>query len=99
MGWIKATQLCSVIEEWPDKSVRPTDCEGEIEADHMGERGLGRKADDDTCAPMCTGHHRERTDHAGTFKHIDRETERGWRARAINRTQTLYAEQHGNEGA
>jgi hypothetical protein len=94
MGWVK-TLLCSVEEEWPDKEQRPTDCGGVIEADHMGDRALGRKADDRTCAPMCRDHHRERTDHTGTFKHIDRETERGWRARAIERTQTLYAERHG----
>lgn len=45
----------------------PTPCGGIIEADHAGVRPVGRKADDDTAIPMCTSHHRERTDYAGTF--------------------------------
>jgi hypothetical protein len=94
MGFVK-TLLCSVEEEWPNKEQRPTDCEGVIEADHMGQHGLGQKCPDNETAPMCSGHHRERTDHTGTFKHIDMETERGWRSRAIARTQTLYAERNG----
>jgi hypothetical protein len=94
MGFVK-TLLCSVEEEWPNVDQRPTDCGGEIEADHMGDRGLGQKADDRTCAPMCTWHHRERTDHTGSFKHVTRDHERGWRSRAIARTQTLFAERGG----
>lgn len=89
------TLLCSVEEEWPDVDQRPTACGGVVEADHMGSRGLGQKADDRTCAPICTQHHRERSDHTGTFKHITKEQEREWRARAITRTLTLYAEHHG----
>lgn len=84
--------LCAVEEEWPCFPARPSLCSGVIEADHAGERGLGRKADDRTCIPMCTGHHRERHDHAGTFRHLTRDEARSWRERAIARTQTLYAE-------
>jgi hypothetical protein len=94
MGFVKAL-LCSVEEEWPNPDERPTECGGVIEADHMGARGLGQKADDRTCAPMCRDHHREHTDHTGTFKHVDRETERAWRERAIERTQVLFVERHG----
>jgi len=96
MLWVK-TLLCSVEEERPDPDHMATCCRGEVEADHMGARGLGRKADDRTCAPMCRRHHRERTDHSGSFKHLTRDQVRAWRARAIARTQTLWTERsaHG----
>lgn len=89
------TLLCSVEEERPDPDVTPTPCRGVIEADHMGERGIGQKADDSTCAPMCTGHHRERHDHCGSFKYCTKEQLRGWRKRAIARTQVLWGERNG----
>ncbi len=67
-----------------------TPCRGRVEADHMGARGIGQKADDRTCAPLCSGHHRERTDHFGTFKHLTRDELRAWRARAIEHTQQAW---------
>lgn len=70
--------------------VRTTPCDGPIEADHAGERGLGRKAADSTCIPLCRGHHRERTDHAGTFRPLTRDELRAWRARAIEHTQAAW---------
>jgi hypothetical protein len=94
MLWVK-TLLCAVEEEWPLFPVKPTPCDGVIEADHMGARGLGRKADDSTCVPMCSNHHRERSDHAGTFRAMTKEQLRTWRGRAMLRTQTLWAEQRG----
>lgn len=87
-------QLCSVEQDWPG-ILPPTPCEGAIEADHMGDRGLSHKAADDTCAPMCTQHHRERTDHTGSFKLLTKAEVRAWRARQILRTQTNYAEHRG----
>lgn len=57
----------------------------------MGERALGRKADDNTCAPLCMQHHRERTDHSGSFRHLTRDEARAWRARAITRTQAAWS--------
>lgn len=95
MAFVK-TLPCSVEEEWPDVDTIPTTCRGPIEADHMGARGLGQKADDRTCAPLCTGHHRERTDHTGSFKHVTKDHERGWRARAVLRTQTIWLERNGH---
>ena len=86
------TLLCSVEEERPDADREPTACYGPVEADHMGARGLGRKADDRTCAPLCRQHHRERGDHSGSFKHLTRDQVRAWRARAIARTQTMWNE-------
>ncbi|MGN6107086.1 MAG: hypothetical protein ACTHU0_18410 [Kofleriaceae bacterium] len=76
---------CSVRVDPP--VANPTSCHGHVEADHMGDRGLGRKADDRTCAPLCWRHHHERTDHTGTFRSLSRDELRTWRARQIERTQ------------
>lgn len=84
--------LCSVEEDRPDPDHDPTPCSGEIEADHAGRRGIGQKADDRTCIPMCSGHHRERTDHSWSFKHLNQEQLRAWIARQILRTTTLWTE-------
>lgn len=94
MLWVK-TLLCAVEEEWPLFPVRPTACDGVVEADHMGQRALSRKADDTTCVPMCTKHHRERSDHSGTFRAMTRDQLRAWRERAMMRTQTLWLERGG----
>ena len=48
-------------------------CEGPIEADHVGPRPLGRKADDTTCIALCLLAHRQRTDHAGPFRAFTRD--------------------------
>jgi len=90
MGFVR-TQPCSVSVEAPDPIRAPSPCSPRIEADHMGERALGRKADDTTCAPLCSQHHRERTDHSGSFRHITRDEARAWRARAIDRTQAAWS--------
>jgi len=97
MNFVRSELLCSVLEEWPCVDYEPTPCEGPIEADHMGPRGLSHKADDRTCAALCTKHHRERTDHTGSFKFCTKAEVRAWRERAILRAQTLFAERNGQE--
>ena len=67
-----------------------TMCRGSVEADHMGARGIGQKADDRTCVPLCSHHHRARTDHSFEFKHMTRDELRAWRAAAIERTQEAW---------
>lgn len=67
-----------------------TPCAGPVEADHMGERGIGQKADDRTCVPMCRNHHRERTDHMRTFRPLTRDELRAWRTAAIEHTQAAW---------
>lgn len=90
------TLLCSVVEEWPSFPTMPTPCNGPIEADHDSRgHGLGQKSADSTCIPACTQHHRERTDHTGTFKHLKRDQARAWFDRAQLRTKTMWAEHHG----
>ena len=87
MGWVKK-QTC-MVRELPPSDVK-TFCSGPIEADHMGARGIGQKADDKTCVPMCRGHHGERHAHAGTFKPLQRTELRAWRTEAITRTQAAW---------
>lgn len=67
-----------------------TVCTGHVEADHAGDRGLGQKADDATCVPLCRNHHRERTDHMGAFRSLNRDELRAWRAAAIVHTQAEW---------
>lgn len=84
MGWIRLQprSRCVALLLPPDPN-RITPCSGRIEADHLGERALGRKADDRTCAPICTQHHRERTDHSGAFRELDQAEHRAWRSSAL----------------
>ncbi len=98
MGWARE-RTCMVREIAPATFMQPdnlsarriTACEGEIEADHMGERGLSQKADDTTCVPMCNAHHGERTDHRGSFRNLTKAEVRGWRAEAIARTLDAWS--------
>lgn len=97
MGWARR-QPCIVRELAPGSFMRAsvtqtatTPCTGHVEADHMGARGLSQKADDNTCVPMCRQHHRERTDHTGTFRPLTRDELRAWRAVAIEHTQTAWS--------
>lgn len=66
-------------------------CSGNVEADHAGHRGVGRKATDDTCIPLCQRHHRQRTDFSGPFKGWNKAMMRGWLDGAITRYQRDYA--------
>ncbi len=67
-------------------------CNGDVEADHAGDRGVGQKADDKTCIPMCRKHHRDRTDGRGFFRGLELAEQRRWRRWAIGQTQLLIAE-------
>lgn len=85
MGWVKL-QPCLLADEGG--------CEGVVEADHAGERGLGRKAPDDTCIPLCTGHHRHRTDYSGPFRGWTGVQMRAWLNDAIERTRARFERRH-----
>ena len=66
-------------------------CEGPIEADHVGPRPLGRKADDTTCIALCLLAHRQRTDHAGPFRAFTRDDMRRWVAEQLAITAAAWA--------
>ena len=85
MAWVK-TQPCELA------GVEGAGhCWGGIEADHAGEKpGLGMKADDSTCIPLCSRHHRHRTVRDGFFRGMTREAELDWRMAAVLRTQVRY---------
>ena len=74
MGWVKTL---------PCLLTYAGGCQGVIEADHAGDRGVGRKAPDRTCIPLCTRHHWERTNMKGYFASFDAPRMREWRHMAI----------------
>lgn len=39
-------------------TVSSMDCNGPVEAAHVGDRGLSRKSNDEETIPLCSGHHR-----------------------------------------
>lgn len=53
---------------------------------------MGQKADDRTCIPLCSKHHRERTDFSGLFKGWNQERMRGWLAESVVLYQKRYDE-------
>jgi hypothetical protein len=69
-----------------------TTCYGRIEADHMGRRAFGQKADDKTCVAICAKHHRERHDRKGTFEDFTKTMMREFCDWAIARTQVEVAQ-------
>jgi len=62
-------------------------CDGPVEADHAGSRGVGQKAPDSTCIPLCSKHHRDRTDMRGAFGAFFAREMRSWCDAMITRTQ------------
>lgn len=61
-------------------------CFGEIQADHAGERAMGRKAHDSTCIALCRDHHDQKTNGWGMFSGLTLEQKRAWRKDAIAHT-------------
>ncbi len=65
MGAVKADPCCAprfadllLLRYGVDARVAIGDCDGEVEADHAGYRGKGRKSADVKCLPKCVRHHR-----------------------------------------
>lgn len=81
MLWVKT--LACVARDMP------TPCGGVIEADHAGERGMSQKCPDEETIPICTNHHRERTDFSGSFKAWDKAQMREWLLACLKHTQEL----------
>ncbi len=74
---------------WAGAVAWHTPCAGDIEADHAGRRGIGQKASDATCIPLCRQHHRERTDHTGAWRGMNQAQARAFLIDAIAYTQSV----------
>lgn len=73
-----------------------TRCRGRLEADHMGERpGAFRKGSDLDVAPLCHGHHGERTDLRETFEGFTPERMRAFREQAVAIVHREMEKLHG----
>jgi hypothetical protein len=68
--------------------VSTTWCLGRVEADHAGKRGLGQKCSDRETIPLCSIHHRHRTDCVGYFRGWTADRMRAWCDARIAETQT-----------
>lgn len=64
-----------------------SECSGPTEADHAGRRPMGRKCSDRETVPLCSLHHRQRTDFSGPFKSWNGLQMRAWLDEAILTTQ------------
>lgn len=74
----------------------PLACRGGVEAHHAGlDRGLGQRASDATCIPLCTLHHRAWHDAAPPFRALSQLERRAWATDMIARTQKAYADALG----
>jgi hypothetical protein len=70
----------------------PAGCGGPIHPHHMGrERGLGQKADDRTCVPLCAHHHIVSWHGGhGPFAGWDRDRRRAWGDELVARVQDQF---------
>ena len=101
MGWVKR-QPCTVALAFEalhrhvgytrGVSLPDLKCEGAVEADHAGNRfrdGDGTRAFDRTCIPLCSKHHRQRTDYRGIFSNFTSGMMRDWCDEAVRLTHGL----------
>lgn len=65
-------------------------CSGVVEAHHAGPRGLGQRAHDETCIPLCTKHHRAWHDHRWPFSTTTKAERRDWAEKMIAATQRAW---------
>ena len=88
MGWVKTLPCCLRRE----RDAGPCSSGGRTwsEADHAGERAGFRRADDDTCIPLCSRHHMDRTIRRGYFAGRPWAWMRAWCDEQIAYTQRLW---------
>lgn len=65
-------------------------CKGRVEVDHAGAHPKGWRSADDATIPLCTHHHRARTDYRGYFKNWTGNQMRAWCDQQIAFYQRLY---------
>lgn len=80
LAFIHAMPCCCELGVTRDgRNVRDSMCTGAIEANHAGKKpGIGLKAPDSTCIPMCHGHHADWTEHRGLFRGWSPDDRREW---------------------
>lgn len=102
MAWIRGQRctigLCMRMLKNHLPAALQTPCYGAIEADHVGERAMGQKADDRTTIPLCQQHHLERTSFSGFFKNWTREGMREWTTGEIEHWQQLHDRSKNTNG-
>lgn len=54
-----------------------------VEAHHAGTRGLGQRAHDSTCVPLCRQHHAAWHDAGPPFRGMSKDERQGWNEAAI----------------
>lgn len=100
MDWIKH-QPCALARpfdkrpaEWlgPWSSPCPAFFAGHVEAHHAGVRGLGQKAGDDTCIPLCSFHHGALTDRRVPFRGWPRGAVKTWELAMVAEYRRRYDE-------
>jgi hypothetical protein len=74
LAWLR-TQTCRAYFLIADLKDR---CNGRMEADHVGMRGLGQKCSDSECLTLCQRHHRDRHGLTGVFAGWSRERMHEW---------------------
>lgn len=97
LAWVRE-QRCSVAAMFDPFAIGEIGaCSGPIEADHVGERGLGEKCPDSEAVAMCATHHRERHDVRGFFAGTTREQRAAWYAEWIEATRERWLAQTQGE--
>lgn len=85
MLWIKTLPCCAP---------GPHECHRIIEAHHAGPKpGMGRKAPDDTCIPLCRQAHSQIDAFSGPFRDFDRARMRSWQDEQVANYQALWEQQ------
>lgn len=84
LSWVHTRPCCAI-------GLNGHVCDGPIEADHVGPRPMGRKADDRTCIALCRLAHRQRTDFSGVFRDFDQARMRRWIAEQLITTAAAWA--------
>lgn len=72
-------------------------CDGGITAHHAGPRGYGQRAHDETCVPLCAGHHTAWHDLRYPFKYTTKAERAAWRDRAIEETHAAWRRRGGGD--
>ena len=85
----RAIDYMLAVKELPCILSKLCECEGVVEADHAGDHGYGQKSKDAEVIPMCTKHHRDRTDLTGVFRYHNSMAMREWRHAAVRTIQEL----------